>query len=58
MAPTWPCGGLTARVNVQVTSTSPGPDSLLEASRDPLRKRLQQPSTKVHLVSQLFKKSS
>jgi hypothetical protein len=32
---------------VQVTSTSPGPDSLLEASRDPLRKRLQQPSAKV-----------
>ena len=31
----------------QVTPTSPGPVSLLEASRDPLRKRLQQPSAKV-----------
>lgn len=32
----------------KVTSTSPGPDSLLEASRDPLRKRLQQPSAKAN----------
>lgn len=32
----------------KVTPTSPGPDTLLEASRDPLRKRLQQPSAKTN----------